>query len=169
MKSPFPAWLSPSNTVLSLCLWSCLFSLILIPSSVSSVELTFELPDNAKDCFYENIEKGKQSTFEFQVRVKAIIMLYVICYVVPNTVGLVSFTEQISILLFSFTYPSFFMLFKLPGCHWWAVWRWRQYRGSQQTNHLQRNQEAVRHFHLDPGRRGRLFILFFQWIFNIFT
>ena len=32
-----------------------------------SVELTFELPDNAKECFYEVIEEGKTSTVEFQV------------------------------------------------------------------------------------------------------
>lgn len=33
----------------------------------SGVELTFELPDNAKECFYEVIEEGKTSTVEFQV------------------------------------------------------------------------------------------------------
>jgi len=45
-----------------------LLSVLFLPSSlVSSVELTFELPDNAKECFYENIPKGKQTTFEFQV------------------------------------------------------------------------------------------------------
>jgi len=44
-----------------------LLLLILIPVQVHSVELTFELPDNARDCFHENIEKGKQTTFEFQV------------------------------------------------------------------------------------------------------
>lgn len=32
-----------------------------------AVELTFELPDNAKECFYEIIEEGKSSTVEFQV------------------------------------------------------------------------------------------------------
>ncbi|TRY69424.1 hypothetical protein TCAL_03270 [Tigriopus californicus] len=32
-----------------------------------AVELTFELPDNAKECFYEVIEKGTESTLEFQV------------------------------------------------------------------------------------------------------
>lgn len=31
------------------------------------VELTFELPDNAKECFYEEIEKGTASSLEFQV------------------------------------------------------------------------------------------------------
>ena len=30
-------------------------------------ELTFELPDNDKMCFYENVDKGVQATIEFQV------------------------------------------------------------------------------------------------------
>ena len=34
-----------------------------------SVELTFELPDSAKECFYEVIEKDTESTLEFQVSV----------------------------------------------------------------------------------------------------
>jgi len=38
-----------------------------LPALVSSVELTFELPDNARECFHENIQKGIQTTFEFQV------------------------------------------------------------------------------------------------------
>ncbi|CAL1537105.1 unnamed protein product [Lymnaea stagnalis] len=32
-----------------------------------SGELTFELPDNEKMCFYENVEQGQQATLEFQV------------------------------------------------------------------------------------------------------
>jgi len=31
------------------------------------VELTFELPDSAKECFFEEIEEGTESTIEFQV------------------------------------------------------------------------------------------------------
>ncbi|XP_066589896.1 transmembrane emp24 domain-containing protein 7-like [Prorops nasuta] len=31
------------------------------------VELSFELPDNAKECFYQEIEKNVTSTLEFQV------------------------------------------------------------------------------------------------------
>ena len=34
-------------------------------------ELTFELPDNAKQCFYEDIIIGTKCTLEFQVRPKA--------------------------------------------------------------------------------------------------
>ena len=33
----------------------------------SAVELTFELPDNAKECFFEEIEAGTDFTVEFQV------------------------------------------------------------------------------------------------------
>ena len=31
------------------------------------VELTFELPDSAKECFFEEIPEGTESTIEFQV------------------------------------------------------------------------------------------------------
>lgn len=34
---------------------------------VIGVELTFELPDNAKQCFHEDIQQGVKSTVEFQV------------------------------------------------------------------------------------------------------
>ncbi|KAL7292027.1 hypothetical protein TKK_0014311 [Trichogramma kaykai] len=33
----------------------------------AGVELTFELPDNAKECFYQEIQKNVTSTLEFQV------------------------------------------------------------------------------------------------------
>ncbi len=35
--------------------------------SANGVELTFELPDNAKECFHETIEKDVEATLEFQV------------------------------------------------------------------------------------------------------
>ena len=38
------------------------------------VELTFELPDNAKECFYEVIDEGKTSTVEFQVSHLSVIL-----------------------------------------------------------------------------------------------
>ena len=41
----------------------CLFSV----GRMSGVELTFELPDSAKECFHQEIEKGTESTLEFQV------------------------------------------------------------------------------------------------------
>lgn len=47
-------------------------SIVIVVSStflsiVSAVELTFELPDSAKECFHEVIEKDTESTLEFQV------------------------------------------------------------------------------------------------------
>uniref|UniRef100_A0A8R1IDQ1 GOLD domain-containing protein n=1 Tax=Caenorhabditis japonica TaxID=281687 RepID=A0A8R1IDQ1_CAEJA len=35
--------------------------------SASAIELTFELPDNANQCFYEDLKKDVDSVFEFQV------------------------------------------------------------------------------------------------------
>jgi len=34
---------------------------------IRSVELTFELPDSAEQCFYEEIHRGTKSTIEYQV------------------------------------------------------------------------------------------------------
>ena len=48
-------------------LWSALLLSALLPLS-RAVELTFELPDNAKECFFEVIEEGTEATLEFQVR-----------------------------------------------------------------------------------------------------
>lgn len=50
-----------------LVFWTAmLITFLSTPSNVASVELTFELPDNAKECFHEDIQKGVQTTFEFQ-------------------------------------------------------------------------------------------------------
>lgn len=43
------------------------FVILALCSLTAAVELTFELPDNAKECFHEDIEKGTESTLEFQV------------------------------------------------------------------------------------------------------
>lgn len=48
------------------------FLLLVVPllsliALARAVELTFELPDNAKECFYEEIEAGTEFTVEFQV------------------------------------------------------------------------------------------------------
>lgn len=40
---------------------------ILCWSLVTAVELTFELPDNARQCFHEDIQQGVKGTIEFQV------------------------------------------------------------------------------------------------------
>jgi p24 family protein gamma-3 len=34
---------------------------------IKSVQLTFELPDNERQCFYEDIKKGEESVIEYQV------------------------------------------------------------------------------------------------------
>ncbi|WKX95460.1 hypothetical protein Q1695_012149 [Nippostrongylus brasiliensis] len=39
----------------------------LLSLSVSAIELTFELPDNANQCFYENIKSGADVLLEYQV------------------------------------------------------------------------------------------------------
>ncbi|CAG7838628.1 unnamed protein product [Allacma fusca] len=57
-------WTCPALNYLNVC---HLLLVFFLPALVSSVELTFELPDNAKECFHENIQKGIQTTFEFQV------------------------------------------------------------------------------------------------------
>ncbi|CAJ0961270.1 unnamed protein product, partial [Mesorhabditis belari] len=36
-------------------------------TATNGIELTFELPDNANQCFYEEIQAGTESVFEFQV------------------------------------------------------------------------------------------------------
>ena len=46
----------------------CLSFILLIFTKITNcVELTFELADNAKDCFYQEIEKNQSATLEFQV------------------------------------------------------------------------------------------------------
>lgn len=51
--------------------WGCrllvLLLLLLVPGPSSASEITFELPDNAKQCFYEDITQGTKCTLEFQV------------------------------------------------------------------------------------------------------
>ena len=47
----------------------------------AGVELTFELLDNAKDCFYEDIQLNTSCTLEYQVRLKKILN----CLPNPNT------------------------------------------------------------------------------------
>ena len=50
--------------------WYCrllLLLLFLVPGSSSASESTFELPDNAKQCFHEDITQGTKGTLQFQV------------------------------------------------------------------------------------------------------
>lgn len=44
-----------------------LFIPLIVPVHSKSTELTFELPDNAKQCFHEDIVAGSKATIEFQV------------------------------------------------------------------------------------------------------
>lgn len=43
-------------------------ALFLIQQSVFGVELTFDLPDSARDCFHEEIKKNTSVTLEYQVK-----------------------------------------------------------------------------------------------------
>lgn len=43
---------------------------LLILKLCDAVELTFELPDNAKECFYQEIQKNQTANLEFQVRTR---------------------------------------------------------------------------------------------------
>ncbi|XP_052786737.1 transmembrane emp24 domain-containing protein 7-like isoform X2 [Mya arenaria] len=46
----------------------CLFTVLAMYLCIAYAnELTFELPDNEKQCFFESVEKGVESTLEFQV------------------------------------------------------------------------------------------------------
>lgn len=47
--------------------WLIVAALLGAVFDAGSVELTFELPDNAKECFHQEIEKNVSSTLEFQV------------------------------------------------------------------------------------------------------
>lgn len=44
-----------------------LILIVLFAYKVSASELTFELPDNAVQCFHEIIKKGTKATIEYQV------------------------------------------------------------------------------------------------------
>jgi len=53
--------------MLNLSLYTLLISLIYYLKQTGANELTFELPDNAKECFHENLKVGSKFTLEFQV------------------------------------------------------------------------------------------------------
>ncbi|XP_030367175.1 transmembrane emp24 domain-containing protein 7-like [Strigops habroptila] len=48
-------------------LWGWLTLLLLVACAARASEITFELPDNARQCFYEEIIQGTKCTLEFQV------------------------------------------------------------------------------------------------------
>jgi len=50
-----------------------LFSLVILAVTsvlVRCTELTFELEDNARQCFFEDVKKGTKITLEFQVSLR---------------------------------------------------------------------------------------------------
>lgn len=49
------------------CVYTFLALSLLVSVSCKNTELTFELPDSARECFYEEIEKNTSATLEFQV------------------------------------------------------------------------------------------------------
>jgi len=65
----FPPSTAMFRASLMLLLAAALLVLVVLKPS-SAVELTFELPDNAKECFFEQIEEGTEATLEFQVEIK---------------------------------------------------------------------------------------------------
>ncbi|KAK7789712.1 hypothetical protein R5R35_014752 [Gryllus longicercus] len=48
-------------------IWALLSALLACVYFADGVELTFELPDSAKECFYQEIQKNVSATLEFQV------------------------------------------------------------------------------------------------------
>lgn len=50
--------------------------LLLIYQSAFGVELTFDLPDSARDCFHEDIEKNTSVILEYQVIDKIIPIIF---------------------------------------------------------------------------------------------
>ena len=56
-------------------------TLTILFRTARGVELTFELPDNAKECFYEVIEEGKTSTVEFQVSLASKLNIFSLVYI----------------------------------------------------------------------------------------
>jgi hypothetical protein len=55
---------------------SCLF-LIFVFKQIGAGELTFELPDNAKECFHEKLKIGSKFSLEFQVCYRNLIFYFI--------------------------------------------------------------------------------------------
>lgn len=41
--------------------------ILVFVASINATEITFELPDNEKQCFYEDLEQGVKFDIDFQV------------------------------------------------------------------------------------------------------
>jgi len=108
----------PSNNypsivlLLTLC-YACL---------VNTIELTFELQDKSKDCYYENIEKNTSITLEYQVsdRSSHIHMSVLTCFVIDRN-----------------------NRFRILGCHWRSVRRRCANRIADQRNSLQTSEITI--------------------------
>jgi hypothetical protein len=59
----------PSASMDYWSVWTLLTVLLTYVYLSGGVELTFELPDNAKECFYQEIKRNITSTLEFQVSI----------------------------------------------------------------------------------------------------
>lgn len=108
---------------------------------VRGEELTFELPDSARQCFHQEIKQGDKCTFEFQV--------------MPIYTFVTSYWFSFSVSL------------TWVGCHRWTVWRGRGSRKSARHRHLSGTKETIWLAHMDRRLDGRLYRLFQQWILNI--
>jgi protein ERP2 len=53
--------------MLALSLRILFMFIIFLLKQIGANELTFELPDNAKECFHENLKLGSKFVLEFQV------------------------------------------------------------------------------------------------------
>lgn len=60
-----------------------LFVALLTLIAVECTELTFELEDNARQCFYEDIKKDTKGTLEFQVSVQFVLDMKTAIFLKP--------------------------------------------------------------------------------------
>lgn len=92
------------------------------------VELTFELPDNAKECFYQEIQKNVSSTLEFQVNISTSLFKRH-RERVPESSLLEAIKDSVH--------------FCFSGCYGRPVRRRCYVGGTKQGNHLQTDENAI--------------------------
>jgi len=61
----------------------CLLILAVYIAFINATELTFELPDNERQCFYEDLEQGVKFDIDFQVNdcvcvLQCLLVIYVL-------------------------------------------------------------------------------------------
>lgn len=69
---------------------------------INSVELTFELPDNDKQCYYQEIEKNRTAILEYQVKFS-------------------SSDDELLLLWAIFIIQNNFYSIHIVGHNWWTV------------------------------------------------